>query len=220
MTDDAWLDALGAELARDHGAVAVLLYGSRARGAARPESDVDLLVLVPDDRAPGAKRDTRRATTPDGREVDVDAWIQKVGDVADPRRDPSLLRLRGGRALVDRPGVVPPLLAALDALAAGSPDPLSDDERQALVVWADRMLRRVANVEAGPIAAWRRAELLVELLPDCYRLRRWWYPGPEPALRELAARAPTLHAAFVRALAPDATVAELASLVALAFADA
>lgn len=41
-------------LARATGAEAVLLFGSRARGDWRPDSDWDLCVVLPDDVEPGA----------------------------------------------------------------------------------------------------------------------------------------------------------------------
>ena len=47
----------------------VVLFGSRARGAAGRWSDVDLLVVMPDGdgQAPGRRRDARRARGPPGR---------------------------------------------------------------------------------------------------------------------------------------------------------
>lgn len=95
-----WIEALGDTLARDHGAVAVILYGSRARGAERPESDVDLLLLVPDDAPPAATRDARRVVSPDGVEVDVDAC--RSGARAASSRSAEFARARGIRGSVIR----------------------------------------------------------------------------------------------------------------------
>ena len=48
MTESAYLDAVRASCARNH-ASAVVLFGSRARGTNRPESDFDVAVYgVPD----------------------------------------------------------------------------------------------------------------------------------------------------------------------------
>lgn len=117
-----------------------------------------------------------------------------------------------------RPPIKPCNGFPLDAFHAAGPEPVPDDERQALEVWGERMLRRIANPapEFRVVAAWRRAELLAQLLPDAFRLRGWWYAGPEPALAELATRAPELYSAYVAALAPDAPLTALATLVTLA----
>ncbi len=218
-----WLERLGEQLAREHEAFAVVLYGSHARGNARAESDIDVMILVPAGREGQASRDARRVQAPDGRTLDLDGWLRPcdpADSVAsfDGRANPGLMCLRGGRALFDSTACVPTILAALERTWDEGPAPVGADEREAIRVWGDRMLRRILEPRPGRevAAAWRRAELLTELLPDAYRLRGWWYPGPDPALAELGQRAPDLHQAFVAALRPDATAAELRSLVGLA----
>lgn len=218
-----WLQRLGEDLARDHGALAVLLYGSHARGDARPESDVDVMILVSRDAGPTASRDARRVPGPGGNMVDLDGWLRSC-DPADPaasldlRTNPGLLCLRGGRALFDPTGCVPHILESLERAHAAGPEPVGADEREAIRLWGQRMLRRILEPREGRevAAAWRRAELLTIVLPDAYRLRGWWYPGPEPALAELQAREPALFRAIVAALRPDAAADELTSLVAIA----
>lgn len=215
-----WLERLGAELASDHGAVAVMLYGSWARGDARPESDVDVRILVPAREAPRASRDARRVTGPGGRAIDLDGWLHPC-DPRDPaasfdaRTNPGLFSLRGCRALFDPTGCVPAILDRLERVWIEGPAPVGEDEREANRVWAQRMLRRILEPREGReiTAGWRRAELFTVLLPYAFRLRRWWYPGPEPALAELELRAPELHRAFAAALRPDAGAEQLRALV-------
>lgn len=119
--------------------------------------------------------------------------------------------------------MVAPILASVDAVHAEGPKPFPPDELAALRVWGERMLRRVANRagEYAAVAAYRRAELAVQLLPDLFRAHGWWYYGPEPGLRELATRAPELHAAYVAVLTSTTRDADdeaaCARLVRLAF---
>ena len=218
-----WLERLGRDLALEHDAFAVILYGSHARGAARQESDVDVLILVPpDDRAGRPSRDVRKVRRPDGHEVDLDGWLRVV-DPADPvaafdlRADPGHLCLLGGRALFDPGAVVPPILGELERVHGEGPAPVPDDEREAIRVWSARMLRRIAAPKEGraAIAAWRRAELFTVLLPEAFRLRRWWYPGPERAFAELDRLDPALARCFAVALEPDATLTDLEALTSL-----
>ncbi len=51
--EEAWLDAYREALRREHADVVLrlVLYGSKARGDAHDESDVDLLLIVRDDAA-------------------------------------------------------------------------------------------------------------------------------------------------------------------------
>ncbi len=49
MTPELDLHAIAAKAALASGAKRVILFGSRARGDARPDSDVDLLLVVNDD---------------------------------------------------------------------------------------------------------------------------------------------------------------------------
>lgn len=50
--NDPQLAELG-RVCRDHGVVRLAVFGSRARGGGRPDSDLDLLVEFAPERAPG-----------------------------------------------------------------------------------------------------------------------------------------------------------------------
>jgi predicted nucleotidyltransferase len=49
MTDEALIEEAGRRLAAAAPGAKVILFGSRARGEARPDSDLDLLVIEPDE---------------------------------------------------------------------------------------------------------------------------------------------------------------------------
>jgi predicted nucleotidyltransferase len=48
MTDEALIEEAGRRLAAVAPGADIILFGSRARGEARPDSDLDLLVIEPD----------------------------------------------------------------------------------------------------------------------------------------------------------------------------
>jgi predicted nucleotidyltransferase len=89
-----------------------VLIGSAARGVAREDSDVDVLVRLSDHGWRALSRLRQRLERETGRSVDLVAV-----DVAE--RDPLLLEaaLRDGRVLVDRDGDWPVLLAERGELA-------------------------------------------------------------------------------------------------------
>ncbi len=47
LTAEEWFPAIIERLVRGFDPIQILLFGSRARGDARPDSDVDLLVVLP-----------------------------------------------------------------------------------------------------------------------------------------------------------------------------
>jgi uncharacterized protein len=79
-------------VAAEYGSHAVVLYGSRAVGTARPDSDYDLLFV----RAHGAgARDVRVVG---GMAIDAFVCAESALDVV---ADPGLLRVHGGVLLLD-----------------------------------------------------------------------------------------------------------------------
>jgi len=196
------LEALIDEQRRAHGVHTLLLYGSHARGDATPESDVDLAGFADVTRA---MRDARR-----WRGVYLDGFVYPTAVLA-AEPDVEMLRLRGCRILVDERGLAGPLVAAIDALAARGPVPLTDDDRQMRRVWAHKTLARLRRGDLE--AHYRRHQLLFELLAEQFYLRDVWYPGPKTALVELARDAPATFARFAAALAPDASIDAIAALV-------
>jgi predicted nucleotidyltransferase len=59
MTNEALVDEAGRRLAMAAPGAKVILFGSRARDEARPDSDLDLLVIEPDD-VPKRRAETAR----------------------------------------------------------------------------------------------------------------------------------------------------------------
>lgn len=190
------LDILAAELCEKHGAHTVILYGSRARGDARPTSDVDVYLV----------RDDGPATS-DHRVWEglwLDAWVHPARDTE--VFEPGLLRLCGGKVLIDRDGFGRALLERLDARRAQGPEAATPEHRALLVTWLLKTAARVRAPAPDDLEAMlRRAALLTESIETYFTLRGRWYPGPRGALATLREEDPETWARYAEALR-DASV--------------
>jgi hypothetical protein len=201
MTEDE-IEATALAIADAHGCHTVVLYGSRARGDAGEDSDVDLLFI-------------REASPPlrDARLVDgvyFDAFVYPLASVAVP--DPSLLRILGGRVLREHDGCGTALLGRVHDLFAKGPEPLAADERAARIVWAHKMLDRLQR-RVGVDAAYRRMFLLLQALEDYFALRTRWFRGSKEAFAWLNAHDGPTHNLIEVAMRPDSTHDALVALV-------
>jgi hypothetical protein len=190
------------ELRRLHGVHTIILYGSHARGEATAESDLDVAAFADTD---AMKRDARIWNG-----VYLDAFVYPTATLT---KTPELemLKLCGGRVLLDELNLTAGLFEALTALEAAGPPAPPEGHAQMLRVWARKMLSRIqrGDVEAHYRYHW----LLYQLLEDYFTLRGEWYRGPKLALAELQNREPATYAAFARALAPDAPLEAIEVLV-------
>src|SRR5262245_54783576 len=126
------IERIGVEVMLAHSCHTVILYGSRARGEASETSDIDLLCV----RRDGP--DVRDARIVDG--VYVDAFVYSESTLE--KLDAGLLRVLGGRVLREEAGFGTTLIAKLQALHERGPEPLTDDARNAIVLWSGKMLER------------------------------------------------------------------------------
>ena len=195
--------ALVAELLRAHGVHTILLYGSRARGDATAESDIDVATFADVDVT---LRDARRWNG-----MFLDAFVYPTA-VASELPDVEMLKLRGAKVLLDVRGLAAPLLARVAARDRLGPTPITEDDRQMRIVWARKMMDRVGrgDVEANYRYHW----LLYQLLEDYFALRGQWYRGPKEALATLRSDDPRAFALFESALSRTAPPEALAPLVA------
>jgi hypothetical protein len=206
MTDfshaEPMLDRLVARLGDGEGCHTIILYGSRARGDAGPDSDYDLIGFRDLEGPP-----VRETGVRDGALLDI--FIYPTQRLAEANAD--VLHVRGGRVLRDRDGQGAAFLARLDALFAAGPVPLPVDQIMARRDWAWKMLDRArrGDVEGN----FRRAWLLTEQLETFFLLRNEWYLGSKAALGLLQAEHPSIYVALKRALEPAASLAEIEALV-------
>ena len=185
-----------------HGCHTAILYGSRARGDATPQSDVDLICV----RETGAA--VRDARIVDG--VYLDAFIYAEAGLK--TLEPSLLRILGGVVICERGGFGSALLAQIQEFDGRGPAPLPDDERGALVVWSQKMLDRFRG-QHGLDANYRRMFLLVRALEDYFLLRNAWFRGEKEALAWLLQHDRSAYILFERAADSGATDSAFSDLV-------
>ncbi|HEY4056391.1 MAG TPA: nucleotidyltransferase domain-containing protein, partial [Kofleriaceae bacterium] len=195
--------ALVAELIAAHGAHTIILYGSRARGDATEESDIDVAAFA------DVERTTRDARRWNG--FYLDAFVYPTA-IASAPADDEMLKFRGARVLLDDRDLARAFLASVHDHDARGPLPITADERQMRVVWSHKMLERIrrGDIEAHYRAHW----LLFQLLEDHYALGGRWYRGPKEAFATMRTDEPALFALFEQALAPGAPVDAIAALVA------
>jgi len=89
-TADQALDEVVSRLVAALNPIAIYLFGSRARGSARPDSDFDLLVVTPSNG--GAGSDYARAYAPlIGRGIACDVLPVSASDFLEDKDDPTSL---------------------------------------------------------------------------------------------------------------------------------
>jgi len=187
------LSALIEDLRTAHGVHTLILYGSHARGDATSASDIDVAGFA---EVPATKRDARLWNG-----AFLDGFVYPTALAETPDND--MLKLCGGRVLLDERNLAAPLLDRLAAIDRKGPPPLPEDDLQMRRVWARKMLGRI---RLGDIEAqYRRHWLLFQLLEDYFALRGQWYRGPKLALEALRADAPAVFLAFEQALTPGAS---------------
>ncbi|MBS1201456.1 MAG: nucleotidyltransferase protein [Proteobacteria bacterium] len=199
--NDPLLQAIVDELVASHGAHTIVLYGSRADGSASAGSDYDIAAFAAIERA-------TRITRPVG-DTFLDVFIYPEAQLETTPVE--FLKLVGGRVLVERDDAGRRLVERADRLLQAGPEPLPPDERRALQDWARKMLVRMQRGDAE--GHYRRAWLLMELLPDYFQLRGLWYRGPKKSFAWLAGHDPVAHAAFLAALTPGAPDEAIRALV-------
>ena len=189
------------ELRRAHGVHTVILYGSRSRGEATPESDIDVACYA---EVADSTRDARL-----WNDMYLDASVHPTARLGQaPGAD--TLKLSGGLVLLDEHGLARAYLDRIAALEEQGPPPLSDAERRMRRVWIRKTLARIRRDDLE--AHYRHHWLLYHLLEDYFVLRGEWYRGPKRALADLLSYSPDTFVAFERALKPGAPLAATEAL--------
>lgn len=189
------------ELRRVHGVHTIILYGSRTRGEATPESDIDVASYAD---VAEITRDARL-----WNDMYLDAFVYPTARL-DEAPDGDMLKLCGGQVLLDERGLAEHYLEQVAALEEQGPPALSEAEQRMRRVWVRKMLARLRRGDVE--AHYRHHWLLYQLLEDYFALRGEWYRGPKRALADLLGNRPETFVAFERALVPGAPLEVLEAL--------
>ena len=200
------IERISRQVMAKNGCHSIILYGSWARGCATEASDVDLLCI----RQSGP--DVRDACVVD--DVYIDAFIYSEATLVEPT--PALLRVLGGQVLHERDGLASSFLTKLQLLHDRGPEPISDDERTAALLWSKKMQDRFRG-QGGLEANFRRMQLLTQSLEDYFVLRGLWFRGPKESFSWLLQHDAATHKLFERAARPGAGDDDLAELVRIVY---
>lgn len=195
------LSDIAVALRERHGCHTAILYGSHASGDSNSDSDYDVAGFA---GSPAARRIAGR-----WRDSYLDLFIYPDSKLSAP--SPELIHLRDGLILFEQQGAATSFLKALDEMYLRGPEPLGPDEVRVRRRWAWKMVDRARRQDLE--GSFRRSWLETELLEDYFRVRQMWYLGPKKSFAYLRSNAPTVYAAFERALRPDADIEALAHLV-------
>jgi uncharacterized protein len=104
MTNEKLIEEAGRRLAKAAPGARVILFGSRARGEARPDSDLDLLVIEPDEVTKRRAESARLRRELRSLEVALDVVVVSASHVDEWGSVPGTMvneALREGRVLVN-----------------------------------------------------------------------------------------------------------------------
>lgn len=202
-----------AELAADPGTRGILLFGSQARGTARPDSDADLAIIV--DR-PGfvmgvAERDGQEFELVHLSEATAMAYFSE-------NRDSAVDTWSAAKILYDPDGSLARVRDHIAAIVAQGKPPLDPARTHYLKVAAEDRFRAVAGLAATNDAAARMLlfERLLNLVGTFFDVRQIWAPPPKRRLDAIASISPDLHALLTRIFCGDDSTTEKLRLAHLA----
>jgi predicted nucleotidyltransferase len=206
-------------LEEQYGCHTVILYGSRAQGTERPDSDWDIIGLT--DRA---------------QQIFVHQPVDGVGDVNAyiyPREKgifnptaPSTLfspldpfiRLQHGKVLVEEDGLGTAIVERATKLARSGPQRITPERRAHIrhYFFSERLDTYFSTTSARVISQaerdYARHDLLQQALFHYYRLRGMWVPDEKQRIRYLEMHDPVMAELLADAERPEADAAELRAL--------
>jgi predicted nucleotidyltransferase len=166
------------ELQADPNTVGIILFGSWARGNNRPDSDVDLLVIVQHGFARTVEYRGEQAfeLTYTTEQAAIDYWESNLNDAIE------LWSI--ARVVFDRDGTMARLKHAGERLRAAGKPPLAPDQvAHARFDTSDQLKAIEALAPTDPTTARMLLSTKVAQLTELFfDLRQWWTPPPKQRL--------------------------------------
>ncbi|HEU5103103.1 MAG TPA: nucleotidyltransferase domain-containing protein [Roseiflexaceae bacterium] len=180
------------ELQADPGVVGIVLFGSWARGNNRPDSDVDLLVIVEQ----GFKRTVEYRA---GQAIEITYTTQQGAiDYWQANPDEAVELWNIARVLYDRDGTVARLRRAGDAIKANGKAPLEANQYEHAKFDAHDQLKAVEGLASSDpaTASMLLSAKVLHLAELFYDTRQLWTPPPKQRLASIKDLDPDLYNLF------------------------
>ena len=195
-----------AELVADPTTRGVLLFGSQARGTARPDSDADLVIIV--DR-PGFVMGVAER---DGQEFEL-VHISEATAMAyfSENRDNAADAWPSAKILYDPDGSLARIHEHVAAILDRGKPPLDPTRTHYLRVAAEDRFRAAAALAAnnnGAAARMLLFERLLDLVGTFFDVRQIWAPPTKRRLDAIAPISPDLHALLSQIFGGDDSTSE------------
>ncbi|MDA8441755.1 MAG: nucleotidyltransferase domain-containing protein [Peptococcaceae bacterium] len=194
------LDELRNYLVNKYGCHLIILYGSYATGEYTAESDIDVVCFCDD---VGVENDT---TVLSGRQLD--AWIYSTGSLNNIE---PYLHITDGKVIFDQRGLGGAFLSQIAERYAKEPEQLSEEQKQFLKRWLQKMLRR--STKGDPEGDYRFHWMLTDSLEIYFKIKGLWFMGPKKSLKWLNQNDAYTYTLFKSALVRGATSSDVARLI-------
>lgn len=148
----------------------VIVYGSRARGDATAESDIDIACFVDEPQISKCAYEFQGAY--------LDLWVYATRSMREWSNE--FLKFDGGFCAIDKTGLGNALIERVARKVLEGPEPLLDEDKLHVKAWSYKMLERAAKDDLE--GKYRRVWLQFDLLETYFLLRDRWYFGPKRSL--------------------------------------